>query len=370
MARAMSTNVRLWAWSGCVTTIGAPASPPAMMSRTSGNRPSSGSPNSSAIRAPPSRLKMWDSRPHARQTWKLMFSTTPRTGASTSSNILMPRRTSSSATSCGVVTITPPDSGTFCTTVNCASPVPGGRSTTSTSNSPHSTLVTNSVNSLSIIGPRQITAWPSGTRNPIDMTRRSYLVTGIRRLSSVLLGLSVIPSINGMLGPYTSASSTPTRCPVRASAAARLTDTVDLPTPPLPLATATTWCTPGMAGLAAGVGLGAAGRSMTISTGRSTSGLRVSATLRRIVSTTSALPVEGASSTVTAAPPTAMSLTTPKATMSRLKPGYLICLSASRNCCGVGVVDMSGPYSAPRSAWGGAFRSGSSSPRLRRYSKV
>src|SRR5947199_9929597 len=42
-----------------------------------------------------------------------------------------------------------------------------------------------------------------------------------------------------------SASSRPTLAPAWASARARLTATVDLPTPPLPLATATTWRMPG-----------------------------------------------------------------------------------------------------------------------------
>src|SRR4051812_20429108 len=42
-----------------------------------------------------------------------------------------------------------------------------------------------------------------------------------------------------------SASIRPTFAPVFARASARLAATVDLPTPPLPLATATTWRTPG-----------------------------------------------------------------------------------------------------------------------------
>ena len=58
-----------------------------------------------------------------------MFSTTPRIGQCTWRNILTARVASSSATSCGVVTITQPSSETCCASVNCASPVPGGRST-------------------------------------------------------------------------------------------------------------------------------------------------------------------------------------------------------------------------------------------------
>ena len=42
-----------------------------------------------------------------------------------------------------------------------------------------------------------------------------------------------------MLNPHTSASRMPTRCPSAASAHARFTVTLDLPTPPLPDAIAT-----------------------------------------------------------------------------------------------------------------------------------
>ena len=45
-----------------------------------------------------------------------------------------------------------------------------------------------------------------------------------------------------------SASSTPTLAPLTASAAARLVVTVDLPTPPLPAATAMMFFTPGNRG--------------------------------------------------------------------------------------------------------------------------
>ena len=44
----------------------------------------------------------------------LMFSTMPTIGTPTFSNILRPLRASSSAMSCGVVTITAPVTGTFC----------------------------------------------------------------------------------------------------------------------------------------------------------------------------------------------------------------------------------------------------------------
>ena len=53
-----------------------------------------------------------------------------------------------------------------------------------------------------------------------------------------------------------SASSKPVLQPSAASAAARFTATVDLPTPPLPEATAILWRTPGMVG---GFGVGLTG---------------------------------------------------------------------------------------------------------------
>jgi hypothetical protein len=55
---------------------------------------------------------------------------------------------------------------------------------------------------------------------------------------------SATPSIIGTFGPYTSASINPTRAPSRARLTARLTATVDLPTPPLPELTATMFRTP------------------------------------------------------------------------------------------------------------------------------
>ena len=50
-------------------------------------------------------------------------------GMPTFSNIFRPFLASSSAMSCGVVTITAPVTGTFCDNVSWISPVPGGMST-------------------------------------------------------------------------------------------------------------------------------------------------------------------------------------------------------------------------------------------------
>jgi len=51
-------------------------------------------------------------------------------------------------------------------------------------------------------------------------------------------GSPLTPSIIGILGPYTSASMSPTRAPSLANDTAKLVATVDFPTPPFPLDTA------------------------------------------------------------------------------------------------------------------------------------
>ena len=101
-----------------------------------------------------------------------MFSIRPRTGTSTLRNMLRPFLASISAISCGVETMTAPDSGTCWAMVNCASPVPGGMSTTSTSSSPQSTSRSICCKADCTIGPRQIIGVSSATRKPMDMTLR------------------------------------------------------------------------------------------------------------------------------------------------------------------------------------------------------
>src|SRR5712691_7999954 len=58
--------------------------------------------------------------------------------------------------------------------------------------------------------------------------------------SGPFCGCPPTPIILGILGPWMSASRSPTAAPVWASVTARLTAMVDFPTPPLPLATAST----------------------------------------------------------------------------------------------------------------------------------
>ena len=77
-----------------------------------------------------------------------------------------------------------------------------------------------------------------------------YLNVAVRLLGNqffvFLFRLAVLHAQHGRLwlGLYKSASSTPTRAPIRAMAIARLAVVVDLPTPPLPEATAMIFFTP------------------------------------------------------------------------------------------------------------------------------
>ena len=172
-----------------------------------------------------------------------MFSMIPSTGMLTFSNMATPRRASMSARSCGVETITAPASGALCAIVSWTSPVPGGMSTIRQSRSPQATSRSSWVIADITIGPRQTTGASSSIIKPIEITFTPWATGGIRKLRSTF-GFSVRPNRRGAEGPNTSASSSPTRQPSSAIATARLAATVDLPTPPLPEATATIWRTP------------------------------------------------------------------------------------------------------------------------------
>src|SRR3989454_3767387 len=96
-----------------------------------------------------------------------------------------------------------------------------------------------------IIGPRHVSGWSSGTKNPIEISFTPWLYAGTS-LPSCCSGGRSTPIIIGTLGPYTSASRSPTFAPCRTRPTARLTATVVLPTPPLPLLTAMAFLTVGM----------------------------------------------------------------------------------------------------------------------------
>ena len=130
-----------------------------------------------------------------------MFSTMPSTGTLTRRNMAMPRRASISARSCGVETITAPLSGTCCAMVSCASPVPGGMSTTMTSSVPHSTSRSICVSADITIGPRQIIGVSSSTRKPIDITGMPWRTIGLSRLPPAVCGFSRMARSFGSDGP-------------------------------------------------------------------------------------------------------------------------------------------------------------------------
>ena len=91
-------------------------------------------------------------------------------GTSSRLKAVAPRMASLTETACGPVTMMPPVSGTLWARLNCASPVPGGRSTIRSSNSPQRTSVKSCWIALCSMGPRQTTASPSGMRKPMLMT--------------------------------------------------------------------------------------------------------------------------------------------------------------------------------------------------------
>ena len=73
-----------------------------------------------------------------------------------------------------------------------------------------------------------------------------WLTTGFGRPPLPVTCAPWVPIMSGTFGPVMSASRRPTRAPSRARLTARFTATVDLPTPPLPDATAIVFFTPGM----------------------------------------------------------------------------------------------------------------------------
>src|SRR5450432_3907364 len=95
------------------------------------------------------------------------------------------------------------------------------------------------------MGPRHTSGLSPGLSSPTEITFTPKLVKGSIRFSPSTRGCKLVFIISGTLGPYTSASSRPVRWPILASATARFTATVVLPTPPLPEPTATMFLTPG-----------------------------------------------------------------------------------------------------------------------------
>ena len=118
-----------------------------------------------------------------------MFSMIPSTGTLVLLNRSTARRASISDRSCGVETITAPAGRERWISDSCTSPVPGGRSTSSSSASPQSASI-RLASAPVAIGPRQASAWPGETSCPSDRKRMPCASTGIS-FSSSASGLSM-----------------------------------------------------------------------------------------------------------------------------------------------------------------------------------
>ena len=131
---------------------------------------------------------------------QLMFSTTPTICWWVCRAIEPARSATSRAASCGVVTTSSSADGTSWATEIAMSPVPGGRSISSTSRSPQNTSARNCCSARCSIGPRQTTAVLPGVNMPIEMTFTSC-ATGGMIICSTWVGLPVTPSMRGTEKP-------------------------------------------------------------------------------------------------------------------------------------------------------------------------
>src|SRR4029077_19860017 len=132
-----------------------------------------------------------------------------------------------------------------------------------------------------------------------------------------------------------SQSHRPTRAPVCSSATARFAATVDLPTPPLPLATAITCLTPGIRVVTVPAPAPPGGAWISIKT----LALRIPWIVRKarsasflIVAGTFGSFVASASCTLTSPLSIWIDFTNPNETMSRVKPGYFTDFNAFFTC--------------------------------------
>src|SRR5213079_1901077 len=132
-----------------------------------------------------------------------------------------------------------------------------------------------------------------------------------------------------------SQSHRPTRAPVCSSATARFAATVDLPTPPFPLATAITCLTPGIRVVTVPAPAPPGGAWISIKT----LPLRMPSIVRKersasflIVAGTFGSLVAIASCTLTSPLSIWIDFTNPNETMSRVKPGYFTAFNAFFTC--------------------------------------
>src|ERR1043166_9488833 len=131
-----------------------------------------------------------------------------------------------------------------------------------------------------------------------------------------------------------SQSHSPIRAPVCSSATAIFAAMVDLPTPPLPLATAMMWRTPGIRCATTPAPAGGAWMSIKIfalrTPGRSRNTFSPSFLIAAGIFGSF---VASASCTFTSPLSILIDLSNPNETMSRVKPGYFTVFNASRTCC-------------------------------------
>ena len=147
--RAMAVRATAAGSCGWLSTSGLPLSPPSRSFTSNGIWPSSGTfvPSAevscSATSDPPPNPKRSIGSPQCGHGKLLMFSMTPATFWWVCSARVPARTATSAAAACGVVTTTISAFGSNCAVEIAMSPVPGGRSRSRTSRSPHQTSARN-----------------------------------------------------------------------------------------------------------------------------------------------------------------------------------------------------------------------------------
>ena len=129
-----------------------------------------------------------------------MFSTTPAIRCRVWVTIAPARSATSEAAVCGVVTTRISAVGMSCAVEMAMSPVPGGRSSSSTSRSPQNTSARNCCSARCSIGPRQTTGTLPSTNMPTLITF-TPCATGGRIISPTRVGRPVTPSMRGTEKP-------------------------------------------------------------------------------------------------------------------------------------------------------------------------
>ena len=201
MASLSATAWICWAAgdSGESRTIGVPASPPLRKVGSSGTEASSGTswpkmtPRRSATICPPPVPKTSMVEPSG-ITMAPMFSITPATRWRVCWEMEPARSATSAAAACGVVTMSSSALGMSWATDRATSPVPGGRSKSSTSRSPQKTSARNCCSARWSMGPRQTTGALPSTNCPMEMCLMPWEIGGSSISSSSTVGPSVQPS--------------------------------------------------------------------------------------------------------------------------------------------------------------------------------